>query len=191
MGKIFLFIVGGYVLYYLSQIIYDGFLKKSPVVKNQDEGELISLADLSDVEKTDIKSVSIEEAENVNLPKSMQTTEHKEVVNQETIEPEDDDFDTSNFKDRYEEEISFEQYDVQEKIEAEEKELLKEEQQAKQSMFAKFSEQINVNAESVVSMTTELVTKTASDFEKFFENADQHYVVEEINGTTAYRSKTF
>lgn len=191
MGKIFLFIVGGYVLYYLSQIIYDGFLKKSPVVKNQDEGELISLADLSDVEKTDIKSVSIEEAENVNLPKSMQTTEHKEVVNQETIEPEDDDFDSSNFKERYEEEISFEQYDVQEKIEAEEKELLKEEQQAKQSMFAKFSEQINVNAESVVSMTTELVTKTASDFEKFFENADQHYVVEEINGTTAYRSKTF
>jgi len=63
MEKIITFTVAAYLLYYLTNIAYDLFVKKSPVVRNRDDGDLIRFHHIEDGEDADhVRKAGLENA---------------------------------------------------------------------------------------------------------------------------------
>lgn len=69
MIKFSLILLGGYLLYYGGNIVYDLFLKKEKVLKT-DNAEEFSLGDFTELETLSPQQVSIEDVENLNMPNS-------------------------------------------------------------------------------------------------------------------------
>ena len=108
-GQFIGYIIGAYVVYYVGNIIYDLFLAKQKVPKEDDDGEIISLGDIVSVERTTVSNISIEDVESVNMPESYEVDESQLYSENATNE----EYDISLQK-NYEEEESSEWYESEE-----------------------------------------------------------------------------
>lgn len=91
MIKIFLTILAFYLLYYAGNIVYDLFLKKDAALK-ENEAEEYALTEFTEQHKTEIKSVSIDDVEHLNTPRSFSAKELFPSMEDELIEPRDLDY---------------------------------------------------------------------------------------------------
>jgi hypothetical protein len=69
MIKIFITILAVYLLYYAGNILYDLFLKKDTVLKDE-EGEEFALAAFAEVNTNEIIEVNIDDVEQLSTPTS-------------------------------------------------------------------------------------------------------------------------
>ncbi|ATN07237.1 hypothetical protein CRN76_18425 [Chryseobacterium indologenes] len=88
MIKIFLTILVLYLLYYAGNIVYELFLKKDPELK-EEEAEEYALTTFSEIDANEIKSVSIDDVEQLNTPNSFNTKEIFSSNDEEPDEPHD------------------------------------------------------------------------------------------------------
>lgn len=111
MGKILGYVLILYGLYYVGNIIYDLFLAKEKVDKNDEDGETISLADLdvtNDYQDNEIYNVVVDDVESVQMPLSYDIEEEKVSYGSDK----DEQFD--HLKKTFEEEESFDWYNQEE-----------------------------------------------------------------------------
>ncbi|PZU89041.1 MULTISPECIES: hypothetical protein [Chryseobacterium] len=74
MIKIFITILAVYLLYYAGNILYDLFLKKDTVLKDE-EGEEFALAAFAEINTNEITEVNIDDVEHLNTPTSFHKKE--------------------------------------------------------------------------------------------------------------------
>ena len=101
MGKVILITGILYILYYAGNLVYDLFIKKPIVVTNQNEGELISLGSIMEIEPEPVKNIREEEVEDLDTPNSYQLDDEELLLSGN---------DQNNHKDRYEEENEIEYF---------------------------------------------------------------------------------
>ena len=77
MGKILIYIIGAYCVYYAFNIVYDMFLAKEKVPKQNDDGETISLGEITENDYAAVKNVAVEDVETVNFPTSFDADEEE------------------------------------------------------------------------------------------------------------------
>lgn len=99
MGKFTLIILGIYILYYVGNIIYDLYLKKEKIVTEDDTVEY-SLGDIAENVSKEIKSVEIDDVENLETPQSF----YNEVINNENDDEDSNNTDMEKLAKKYEEE---------------------------------------------------------------------------------------
>lgn len=193
MGKIILFIIAGYILYYALQIIYDGFLKKPVAGKDHERGEEIFFGDLSDVEKKYSEKVFLEDVQQLNIPNKMKGTERiiDPVIHTSNEDEQYDNFDSSEIAEMYAEEQSFNLYENELEPQGQKSNQDVQKKVVNESVLGKFIEQISIGSANILAVSTEVVKSNAQKFEKFFDHADHYYVVEDHAGTTVYRSTIF
>lgn len=108
-GKFIGYIIGIYLIYYIGNIVYDLFLAKEKLLKDDDEGETINMEEFANSDET-IKNIKVEDVENVTLPNSYDADENE--IYSEPTSTED-----------YEKNIQ-KNFEEEETIEALEKEML-------------------------------------------------------------------
>lgn len=69
MTKFIIILLALYILYYIGNIVYDLFLKKESAV-NSEENEDFYLLDFEELNEVNVKTIGIEDVENLNTPKS-------------------------------------------------------------------------------------------------------------------------
>ena len=69
MTTFLIILIALYILYYLGNIIYDLFLKTKSIAKT-DDNEIFSIAEFEEENRSDVKTVGIEDVENLTTPKS-------------------------------------------------------------------------------------------------------------------------
>lgn len=74
MGKFTLFITGFYFCYYAGNMVYDLFLKKDTVIKNEEAYEF-SLEEFVKQNQVSAENVTIEDVENLTMPGSFNKSE--------------------------------------------------------------------------------------------------------------------
>lgn len=88
MGKIIIYILIAYIIYYAVNVLYDLFFQKEKINKNGDDGVEISLGEISS-EENKTKNIQVDDVEKVILPNSyeledsnyeFQETENSEVL---------------------------------------------------------------------------------------------------------------
>ncbi|PZU24743.1 MAG: hypothetical protein DI622_03665 [Chryseobacterium sp.] len=99
MIKIFITILAVYLLYYAGNIVYDLFLKKETVLKD-DEGEEFALAAFAEMNTNEITEVSIDDVEHLNTPNSF----HKKELFPSTEEDIDESRDLDYYRQKFESE---------------------------------------------------------------------------------------
>lgn len=75
MGKFVLIVIAVYVLYYTGMIIYDLFIKKDPVKEDDSVETELAFQDLSEEIEENVKSVNIDDVEEINAPSSFNSEE--------------------------------------------------------------------------------------------------------------------
>jgi hypothetical protein len=178
MGKVLILIGILYLLYYAGNVVYDLFIKTPAIVRNEDEGEVISLGNITEETSVDITNVSEEEVENLNMPESYILSDEGELFS-------DDDAESSGLnQNRFEEEQAIDNYN------AVEEEPTAEEKNNQQSFLSKLSSALNIKEQDIISKNTELIPNTISDemFRNFFDKASSHIVVGNESGQNFYRS---
>lgn len=137
MTTFLIILIALYILYYLGNIIYDLFLKTKSIAKT-DDNEIFSIAEFEEENRSDVKTVGIEDVENLTTPKSFYRKQFPiEIVRSEERQDIDDyrrRFESEQNIDSFEEESSLEQHeeitegDTEENIENEvEEDLYNEE----------------------------------------------------------------
>ncbi|MDN3607243.1 hypothetical protein [Kaistella yonginensis] len=87
MGKFAIIIITIYILYYAGIVIYDLFLKKETVVK--EESEEFSLTEFAENNRDEVKDIGIEDVENLNTPNSFNKRELEPSITDESEERQD------------------------------------------------------------------------------------------------------
>jgi len=181
MGKVILFILGAYVVYYAVNIFYDLFLAKAKTVASQDEGQLVSITSKDD-EPPDIRSFNVEDVEDVEVPQSY-------VVDEEVLYDDSDtptNYDAEAFRTNYEEERELETYDSQS-----EKQLLEQENQEKKLFVSHLLNGIKTPTENFISTTKEVISNAwdTDKFDDFLNIANSHVVLtSNIDGHKVFKS---
>ncbi|ROI14492.1 hypothetical protein [Epilithonimonas hominis] len=189
MGKVILITGILYILYYAGNLVYDLFIKKPIVVTNQNEGELISLGSIMEIEPEPVKNIREEEVEDLNTPNSYQLDDEELLFS---------DNDQNSHKERFEEENEIEQFSLTETQEAgtenlnsqtEEKKAL-EEKEEQQSFLSRLGVAIGIGEKEITSKSKEIIPIKISDeaFRNFFEKASNHIVIANDNGQNFYKS---
>ncbi len=109
MIKIFLTILVLYLLYYTGNIVYDLFLKKDPESK-EEEAQEYALAAFSEIDANEIKSVSIDDVEQLNTPNSFNTKE----LFSSNDEERDDPHDLEHWRKKFESEQDIDAFEIPE-----------------------------------------------------------------------------
>jgi hypothetical protein len=177
MGKVLILIGILYLLYYAGNVVYDLFIKTPAIVRNENEGEVISLGSITDETSADITNVSEEEVENLNMPDSYILADEEELFS--------DNNDESGLNQiRFEEEQAIDNYN------GAEQEPTAEEKNDHRSFLSKLSSALSIKEQNVISKDTELIPNTISDemFRNFFDKASSHIVVGNESGQNFYRS---
>lgn len=189
MGKVILITGILYILYYAGNLVYDLFIKKPIVVTNQNEGELISLGSIMEIEPEPVKNIREEEVEDLNTPNSYQLDDDELLFS---------DNDQNSHKERFEEENEIEQFSLTETQEAgtenlisqtEEKKAL-EEKEEQQSFLSRLGVAIGIGEKETTPKSKEIIPAKLSDeaFRNFFEKANSHIVIGNDNGQNFYKS---
>ncbi|REC60441.1 hypothetical protein DRF65_20475 [Chryseobacterium pennae] len=176
MGKVFIVTGILYLLYYAGNIVYDLFIKTAVIVRNENEGELISLGSITEDMPADIVNVSEQETENLNMPGSYTFSDD------EALFAENDD-ESGIHQARYEEEKMIDNYN-------EEPEPTTEEKNNQTSFLSRISSGLSLKEEDVLSKETEVLPSVISDevFRNFLEKASHHIVVSSESGQNFYKS---
>lgn len=88
MEKFAIIIITLYILYYAGNILYDLFLKKETVVKDE-ESEEFSLTEFAENNSDGVKDIGIEDVENLNTPNSFNKRELEPSITDESEERQD------------------------------------------------------------------------------------------------------
>lgn len=75
MGKFVLIVIAVYILYYAGIIIYDLFIKKDSVKDDDSVETELAFQDLSEEIEENVKSVNIDDVEEINAPSSFNSEE--------------------------------------------------------------------------------------------------------------------
>ena len=137
MTTFLIILIALYILYYVGNIIYDLFLKTQSTAKTNDD-EIFSLVEFEEENRSEVKTVGIEDVENLTTPNSFYRKQFPiEIVRSEERQDIDDyrrRFESEQNIDSFEEESSLEQHeeitegDTEENIENEvEEDLYNEE----------------------------------------------------------------
>jgi len=181
MGKVILFILVGYVLYYAVNIIYDLFFANAKTVASQEEGQLVSMS--KDDDPPDIRRIDIDDVENVEVPKSY-------IVDEAELYDDNDtptNYDAEAFRTNYEEEKELEHYSSSQS----EKQLLEQENQEKKLFVSHFLNGIRTPAETIISNTKEVISNAldTDKFDDFLNIATSHVVLSSnIDGHKVFKS---
>ena len=128
MTTFLIILIALYTLYYVGNIIYDLFLKTQSAAKTNDD-EIFSLVEFEEENRSEVKTVGIEDVENLTTPKSFYRKQFPiEIVKSEERQDIDDyrrRFESEQNIDSFDEESSHEQ--SEEKIEEEAEENLENE----------------------------------------------------------------
>lgn len=176
MGKVLIITCIVYLLYYAGNVAYDLFIKKPPVVRNENDGEIISLGEIIEDEITNVQSIKEEDVENLNTPSSYIIEDEEALFSDEE--------NSNTQKERYDEEREIDNY-----ID-ETPELAAEEKQNQSSFLSKLTSAIKVREKEIISKETDFIPNVISDdmFRNFFEKASSHIVVGNDNGRNFYKS---
>lgn len=172
MGKVLIITGLLYLLYYTGNVVYDLFIKKQNVNSNENEGEIISLENITGEVPTSTTNIYEDEVENLNLPSSYDYDE-MELPND----------DGENFiNHHYEEEQEIENFYIKDLKEEDGKEV-------RQSFLSSLISVIG-SKNSEVSQEKEIIPTVISDemFRNFFEKASRHIVVGSESGQSFYKS---
>ncbi|AZA87586.1 MULTISPECIES: hypothetical protein [Weeksellaceae] len=134
MIKIFLTILVLYLLYYAGNIVYDLFLKKDPELK-EEEAEEYALTTFSEIDANEIKSVSIDDVEQLNTPNSFNT---KEIFSSNDEEP-DEPHDLEHWRKKFESEQDIDDFKENTKIKEENQEDAAKEMNTQNADIQEFS----------------------------------------------------
>lgn len=180
MGKIITFIVIGYLIYYAIQIVYDLFIKKSPVVIDKDDGELISLGQIEeDLEPNEVRKINIDQVEDIAIPHSFDVDSDDFDINDG--EPTNSEADLNHLKKQYDEEQTL---SVPEQVEKKSEDLDEE----KATLLSKYSN-ATPDASKIKSVKSKTKLNISDEaFLGFFEKATTHTVRKVVNGHVAYTS---
>ena len=181
MGKVLLFILGAYVLYYVVNIIYDLFFANQKAAAHQDEGQLVSMN--KDDEPPDIKRFGIDDVEEVEVPKSYVVDEVELYEDNDTPT----NYDAEAFRTNYEEEAELEKYSSSQP----EKQLLEQENQEKKLIVSHLLNGIRTPTEKFISNTKEVISNAldTDKFDDFLNIANQHVVLtSNIDGHKVFKS---
>jgi len=174
MEKIITFTVAAYLLYYLANIAYDLFVKKSPVVRNRDDGELIRFQHIEDGEDADhVRKAGLENAGGLSEQDLFEVGEntHPPPEN-EPPDPEEE-----RMQDREE----------QEDREHRPNKMLPADIE-NESLLARYSP-ASISSGTVSSEQVRKPTQIPEDaFRGFFEKANSHVVRQIVDGHIVYRS---
>ena len=189
MGKVILITGILYLLYYAGNLVYDLFIKKPIVVTNQNEGELISLGSIMEIEPEPVKNIREEEVEDLDTPNSYQLDDEELLLSGN---------DQNNHKDRYEEENEIEYFsnadnqkpNTQDLNPQTEETKTLEEKETKQSFLSKIGSAIGISEKETTPKSKEIIPAKLSDeaFRNFFEKANSHIVIGNDNGQNFYKS---
>lgn len=176
MGKVLIIIGIMYLLYYAGNVVYDLFIKTPAIVRNENEGEVISLGNITEETSADIINVSEEEVENLNMPDSYNLYDDEQFS--------DNNDESGLNENRFEQEQEIENYnsvDVEPKA---------EEKSDQWSFLAKLSSALSIKEQDVISTEAEMIPNTISDemFRNFFDKASSHIVVGNESGQNFYKS---
>ncbi|OCA69112.1 hypothetical protein BBI01_18050 [Chryseobacterium artocarpi] len=172
MGKVLIITGLLYLLYYTGNVVYDLFIKKQIVSKNEQDGELISLENIIEEIPPSLTTINEDEVENLNLPSSYDYDE-TELSNYD---------DESFTRHQYEEEQEIDNFYVKEQQE-------EDGQEVRQSFLSSLSSVIG-SKNSEASPEKEIIPTVISDemFRNFFEKASKHIVVASESGHSFYKS---
>lgn len=179
MGKVLLFILGAYVLYYTVNIIYDLFFHTQKTAASQDEGQLVSMS--RDDEPPDIKRFGIDDVEEVEVPKSYVVDELHDNNDTPT------NYDAEALRTNYEEEVELEKYSSPQP----EKQLLEQENQEKKLIVSHLLNGIRTPTENFISNKKEVISNAldTDKFDDFLNIANSHVVLtSNINGHKVFKS---
>lgn len=167
-----MYIIGAYCVYYLGNVIYDLFLAKEKVPKENDDGVIISLGEITENDNQPIAYVSVDDVETVTLPNSFDASED-EIFSSENTE----EIQLDKLKEQFEEEKYLEQ-EEQEKTEF-------------QTQLADFSETksllksvLALKAQNIISEAKEIISNNNSkldDWDSFIEKATTNVVLTSNN----------
>ncbi|EFK33197.1 MULTISPECIES: hypothetical protein [Chryseobacterium group] len=174
MGKVLMITGLLYILYYTGIAVYDLFIKKQIVNRNENDGELISLENFIEETPGEIINIYEDDVENLNLPSSYDY-EETELSSEENGEP-------FNHR-RFEEEREIENFygDNQQG---------KDEKEVRQSFLSNLSSVIGSKNSEAIPHQKEIIPSVISDemFRNFFEKASRHIVVGSESGQSFYKS---
>jgi len=183
MGKILLFILVVYVIYYAGNIIYDLFFDKELAVANQDEGQLVSMKK-DDDPPPEIKRYDIDAVENVEAPNSYDLDEDNLYDDNESPT----NYDADTIRRNYEEEAELDKYSA---ADQQDQKLLEQENQEKKHIVSQLFPTIKTQTAHILSSTKEVLTNAWDDdkFDDFLNLANQHVVLtSNIDGHKVFKS---
>lgn len=181
MIKICITILVVYLLYYAGNIVYDLFLKKETVVKD-DEGEEFALETFAEMNTNEITEVSIDDVEHLNTPNSFLK---KELFPPTEIEP-DESRDLDYYKKKFESEEEIDAFENQTETEGH-----AEEENIKNTQKTNYSATISENDENVQAKLKKEDTslKLKKKFNQFLNLAEtQVQVLSDRDGFKVYHS---
>ena len=111
MTTFLIILIALYILYYVGNIIYDLFLKTKSTAKS-DDNEIFSLVEFEEEHRSDVKTVGIEDVENLTTPKSFYRKQFPiEIVRSEERQDIDD------YRRRFESEQNIDSFDEESSLE--------------------------------------------------------------------------
>ena len=184
MTTFLIILIALYILYYVGNIIYDLFLKTQSTVKTNDN-EIFSLAEFEEENRSEVKTVGIEDVENLTTPKSFYRKQFPiEIVRSEERQDIDD------YRRRFESEQNIDSFDEESSLEQPE-EIIEEE--AGGNLENEFEEELYNEEVDQLENIEEHLLKIEKASNNYWENvlniaSSSVQLVQNLNGHKVYHS---
>ena len=172
-----------YILYYVGNIIYDLFLKTQSTAKINDD-EIFSLVEFEEENRSDVKTIGIEDVENLTTPKSFYRKQFPiEIVKSEERQDIDD------YRRRFESEQNIDSFEEESSLEQPE-EIIEE---VEENLENEFEEELHNEEVNQLENIEEHLLKIEKASNNYWENvlniaSSSVQLVQNLNGHKVYHS---
>ena len=183
MTTFLIILIALYTLYYVGNIIYDLFLKTQSTVKTNDN-EIFSLAEFEEENRSEVKTVGIEDVENLTTPKSFYIKQFPiEIVKSEERQDIDD------YRRRFESEQNIDSFDEKTSLEQPEKII----EEVEENLENEFEEELHNEEVNQLENIEEHLLKIEKASNNYWENvlniaSSSVQLVQNLNGHKVYHS---
>lgn len=183
MTTFLIILIALYTLYYVGNIIYDLFLKTQSTVKTNDN-EIFSLAEFEEENRSEVKTVGIEDVENLTTPKSFYIKQFPiEIVKSEERQDIDD------YRRRFESEQNIDSFDEKTSLEQPEKII----EEVEENLENEFEEELHNEEVNQLENIEEHLLKIEKASNNYWENVlniatSSVQLVQNLNGHKVYHS---
>ncbi len=183
MTTFLIILIALYTLYYVGNIIYDLFLKTQSTVKTNDN-EIFSLAEFEEENRSEVKTVGIEDVENLTTPKSFYIKQFPiEIVKSEERQDIDD------YRRRFESEQNIDSFDEKTWLEQPEKII----EEVEENLENEFEEELHNEEVNQLENIEEHLLKIEKASNNYWENVlniatSSVQLVQNLNGHKVYHS---